>query len=67
MVLSDGNYKALGLPIKFSRTPGSLRSKPKPLGQDTRAVLRGAGLREEEINAVIAQRIAIESDSPETV
>jgi crotonobetainyl-CoA:carnitine CoA-transferase CaiB-like acyl-CoA transferase len=67
MVLSDGDYKALGLPIKFSRTPGCLRSKPKPLGQDTRAVLRGVGLREEEINAMIAARIAIEPDSPETV
>ncbi len=67
MVLSDGQYQALGLPIKFSRTPGSLRSKPKQLGQDTRAVLRGAGLREEEINALITQRIAIEPDSQEMV
>jgi crotonobetainyl-CoA:carnitine CoA-transferase CaiB-like acyl-CoA transferase len=67
MALSDGDYQALGLPIKFSRTPGSLRSKPKPLGEDTRAVLRGLGLREEEIDAMIADRIAIEPDSSDKV
>ncbi|MGY8666036.1 CaiB/BaiF CoA-transferase family protein [Bradyrhizobium sp. UFLA05-109] len=62
MILSDGDYKSLGFPIKFSRTPGSLRSKPKLLGEDTRGVLREAGLREEEVDAIIAERIAIEPD-----
>ncbi|MGY3494326.1 CaiB/BaiF CoA transferase family protein [Bradyrhizobium sp. USDA 4502] len=62
MILSDGDYKALGFPIKFSRTPGSLRSKPKPLGQDTRAVLREAGLSEEEIDAKVREGIAIQAD-----
>ena len=67
MVLSDGDYKALGFPIKFSRTPGSLRSKPKLLGHDTRAILRGAGLTEAEIGVMIAKRIAIEPSNRETL
>jgi crotonobetainyl-CoA:carnitine CoA-transferase CaiB-like acyl-CoA transferase len=66
MILSDGEYKALGIPIKFSRTPGALRSKPQRLGQDTRRVLREAGLTGEEIDDLISAGAAIEPDDQRT-
>ena len=47
-----GKTKALGLPIKFSETPGSVRCAAPLLGQHTRAVLASIGYREEEIRAL---------------
>lgn len=61
MIVTDGDYKALGIPIKLSRTPGSVRSKPKKLGTDTRSVLRSAGLSESAIDELIAAGIALEA------
>lgn len=61
MILVDGDYKALGIPIKFSRTPGGMRSKPKLLGEDTRAVLRDAGLSDEEVKLAIDAGVAVTS------
>ncbi|WP_247506443.1 CaiB/BaiF CoA-transferase family protein [Bradyrhizobium sp. 1] len=57
MIVSDGDYKALGIPIKMSRTPGSVRSKPKRLGTDTKAVLRAAGIPDERIDRMISDGI----------
>lgn len=61
MIIEDGDYKALGIPIKLSRTPGGLRSKPKALGTDTREVCRNAGLSEEEIDRLVDDRIVLEA------
>ncbi|MDB5618367.1 CaiB/BaiF CoA-transferase family protein [Tardiphaga sp.] len=60
MILEDGDYKALGIPIKLSRTPGALRSLPKPLGSDSRDVCRAAGLSDAEIDRMVAERIVFE-------
>jgi len=50
-----GPVKAVGLPIKFSDTPGGVR-RPAPLfGQDTRTVLRDYGLSDAEIDQMAAQ------------
>ncbi|NNM71572.1 CaiB/BaiF CoA transferase family protein [Enterovirga aerilata] len=46
-----GPVKALGLPIKFSRTPGGVRKAAPLLGEDTRAVLREHGFSDEEIES----------------
>jgi formyl-CoA transferase/CoA:oxalate CoA-transferase len=46
---SAGPIKMAGLPIKFSQTPGSLRSAPPALGAETRAVLARAGYSAAEI------------------
>jgi crotonobetainyl-CoA:carnitine CoA-transferase CaiB-like acyl-CoA transferase len=43
MIVEEGAYKALGIPIKLSRTPGTARSMPRALGADTREVCRQAG------------------------
>jgi formyl-CoA transferase len=38
-----------GQPIKFARTPASIRARAPDLGQDTEAVLREHGLADEDI------------------
>jgi crotonobetainyl-CoA:carnitine CoA-transferase CaiB-like acyl-CoA transferase len=44
-----GPMRMAGLPIKFSDTPGTLRSAPPQLGADTMSVLLEAGYEAEEI------------------
>lgn len=51
-----GLVKVLGVPLKLSGTPGSVRSAPPVLGQHTDAVLRGLGLQQETIDALRADR-----------
>jgi len=63
MIVADGEYKALGIPIKMSRTPGSVRSKPKKLGTDTRTVLRAAGLADDKIDELIAAGVVLQSEA----
>ena len=51
--------RALGLPIKLSRTPGKV-SRPSPLmGQHTREVLAEFGFSKEEIEALVRSGAAI--------
>jgi crotonobetainyl-CoA:carnitine CoA-transferase CaiB-like acyl-CoA transferase len=47
-----GRMSMLGIPTKFSRTPGSVRSAAPTLGQDTDAVLRELGLPPDRIAAL---------------
>jgi crotonobetainyl-CoA:carnitine CoA-transferase CaiB-like acyl-CoA transferase len=50
-----GKVKAIGLPIKFSDTPGGVR-KPAPLfGQHTREVLHELGFSDAEIDRMAEQ------------
>jgi crotonobetainyl-CoA:carnitine CoA-transferase CaiB-like acyl-CoA transferase len=54
-----GRTRALGLPIKLSRTPGKV-SRPAPvLGQHTREVLTEFGFSAVEIDALIASGAAV--------
>jgi crotonobetainyl-CoA:carnitine CoA-transferase CaiB-like acyl-CoA transferase len=39
-----GELTLLGIPIKLSETPGSVRTAPPTLGQHTKAVLEELGL-----------------------
>ena len=59
MVVEKDGYRGFGTPIKFSRTPGGLRSVPPAYGQDTRAILSEAGYAPAEIDALVAEGIAI--------
>jgi CoA:oxalate CoA-transferase len=52
-----GDVAMTGFPIKFSRTPLSVRHATPELGGDGRAILLEAGLAEEEIDALIAQGV----------
>ena len=47
-----GKMKTLGLPIKFSGTPGGVRSAAPLLGQHTRAILMSLGYSPAEIKAL---------------
>jgi crotonobetainyl-CoA:carnitine CoA-transferase CaiB-like acyl-CoA transferase len=49
-----GRVKTLGPPIKFSRTPGSVRRAAPLFGQHTREVLAEHGFTEEEIDDLAA-------------
>jgi crotonobetainyl-CoA:carnitine CoA-transferase CaiB-like acyl-CoA transferase len=54
-----GRVKTVGLPVKFSATPGTI-ARPAPLlGEHTREVLAEAGLELEAIERLIAAGAAI--------
>jgi crotonobetainyl-CoA:carnitine CoA-transferase CaiB-like acyl-CoA transferase len=54
-----GRTRALGLPVKLSRTPGKV-SRPAPLmGEHTREVLAEFGFSKEEIEALVRSGAAI--------
>jgi crotonobetainyl-CoA:carnitine CoA-transferase CaiB-like acyl-CoA transferase len=50
-----GQVAAIGLPIKFSETPGSVRAAAPVLGQHTREVLREHGFSDAEAEQMAAQ------------
>jgi crotonobetainyl-CoA:carnitine CoA-transferase CaiB-like acyl-CoA transferase len=47
-----GRTHALGVPVKFSATPGNIRCAAPTFGQHTRAVLREHGYTDDEITAL---------------
>jgi crotonobetainyl-CoA:carnitine CoA-transferase CaiB-like acyl-CoA transferase len=60
MVVELGAYRGTGTPVKLSRTPGRVRSAPPAFGSSTRAVLAEAGYSPAEIEALIAEGIALD-------
>jgi crotonobetainyl-CoA:carnitine CoA-transferase CaiB-like acyl-CoA transferase len=50
-----GKTKAIGLPIKFSETPGKVVTPAPTLGQHTREVLLGVGYTDAEVDALAAE------------
>jgi crotonobetainyl-CoA:carnitine CoA-transferase CaiB-like acyl-CoA transferase len=48
---NGGDLRVVGVPMRFSRTPGSVRSGPPAVGQHTDEVLAEAGYSDEEIRA----------------
>ncbi|PZW38943.1 formyl-CoA transferase [Humitalea rosea] len=52
MVVEDGWFRALGTPIKMSRTPGGARRPPPCFGQDGQEVLTAHGFSDVEIGAL---------------
>lgn len=59
-----GEVDTLGLPVKFSRTPGGPKRGAPLYGEHTRAVLRDLGYSEEEIGALLASGAAVAADAP---
>ena len=57
-VEGEGGYRGFGVPIKLSRSKGSVRSAPKRFGADNRAILAEAGYSASEIDHLIASGIA---------
>ncbi len=54
-----GATKGIGIPVKFTETPGEIRRPAPLLGQHTREVLAEAGLSEEDIDRLVADGAAI--------
>lgn len=59
MVWAKDGYRNVGNPVKLSRTPASVRSKPRKFGLDTKAVLAERGYSAAEIDKLIASGIAL--------
>lgn len=60
-----GRVHAIGMPVKYSATPGKI-SRPAPLlGQHTRDVLRSIGLSEEECRSLAANGIVMLPPNPD--
>jgi formyl-CoA transferase len=59
MVWEKEGWRNVGNPVKLSRTPPKVRTKPKKFGTDTRAVLQEAGYSAAEIDALVASGIAL--------
>jgi len=52
MVAEIGDYRALGTPIKLSRTPGGMRAAPPKFAEHTDEVLAAHGFTPEEIEGL---------------
>jgi crotonobetainyl-CoA:carnitine CoA-transferase CaiB-like acyl-CoA transferase len=48
----EGEIRALGIPVKLSDTPGSIRHAAPLLGQHTAEVLAEAGFTAEQVEAL---------------
>jgi crotonobetainyl-CoA:carnitine CoA-transferase CaiB-like acyl-CoA transferase len=59
MVWEKDGYRNVGNPVKLSRTPPRVRSKPRKYGIDTRAVLAEHGFSAQEIDKLIASGVAL--------
>ena len=57
-----GPVKTLGLPVKFSETPGEVAAAAPVYGEHTRAVLAEHGYGEAEIDALIAEGAVIAAE-----
>jgi formyl-CoA transferase len=53
-------YKGWGIPIKFSRTPGSIRRTPPKFGAHSRELLAEHGFSEAEIETLLAAGTVLE-------
>ena len=59
MVTETDGFRALGTPIKLSRTPGGTRTAPPRFGQDGAAVLAELGYSATEIAALEAEGVVV--------
>jgi formyl-CoA transferase len=59
MVWEKDGYRNVGNPVKLSRTPAGVRSKPRKFGIDTRTVLAEAGYSATDIDRLVATGIAL--------
>ncbi|MEQ8355211.1 MAG: CoA transferase [Kiloniellaceae bacterium] len=62
-----GAVKALGLPVKFSATPGGVNLPAPLLGQHSREILAEIGFSEAEIERMIDEGATISANTPAAV
>lgn len=61
MVTEKGGFRALGTPIKLSRTPGGTKAPPPRFGEHTRSALAAKGFSEEEIARLAEAGVLVEA------
>jgi formyl-CoA transferase len=59
MVWEKDGYRNVGNPVKLSRTPPAVHSKPRTFGADTKAVLTEHGYSAAEIDKLVSRGIAL--------
>lgn len=59
MVVELDDYRGVGIPIKLSQSPGSVRAAPPDKGADTYSVLTEAGYDESSIDALIEEGVLV--------
>ncbi|WP_193180979.1 CaiB/BaiF CoA transferase family protein [Nisaea sediminum] len=60
MAVEKDWYKGWGIPIKFSRTPGSVRSVPPKFGAHSREILEAHGFAPDEIQGLVDGGVVLE-------
>ena len=58
MVVEDGNYRGIGVPVKLSRTPGKPNFSPPHLGEHAHSILTEAGYGDTEIKEFFRLKVA---------
>ena len=53
-------YRSWGIPIKFSRTPGSIKSVPPKFGEHGKEVLEAHGFSKDEIDSLLRDEVLLE-------
>lgn len=62
MIVEIGDYKGMGNPAKYSRTPRKPVMPPPGFGEHTREVLQGLGYSPKEINELLAEGVVREAE-----
>lgn len=55
-----GDYAATGIPVKMSRTPGSVRRPPPAFSESAREVLAEAGFGADEVDRLFAEGVVLD-------
>ena len=58
---SEGQLRYIGIPVRFSETPGAFRRPPPRLGEHSIEVLYEAGLRSDEIQALLELGVTVDA------
>lgn len=66
MIVQIQEYKGLGIPIKYNRTPGTIRLKPPKFGENNIEILTKLGYTEEQIKNLIKEKIILTSRKKES-
>ena len=60
MAIEKDGYRNWGIPIKFRRTPGSIKRRPPRFSEHNREILKEYGLSDGDIDALIEQGVVLE-------
>ncbi len=59
MVVASGGYRGTGIPVKLSRSPGTMRLPPPTFSQHAREILAEYGIDDDGFDALVAAGVVI--------